>query len=98
MVQLKMDIAKTDNNVPALEIGDDGEAVPKIEKNEALETENEPKMPKNAGWYVAVVRCNCENTIAKTIEDYFQKYKIWFEYWVPMRKEGVIDKRSNKQE
>ena len=97
MVQLKMDIAKTDNNVPALKIGDDGEAVSKIEKNEALETENEPKMPKNAGWYVAVVRCNLEKKIAQTIFDYFVQRNLWFEYWVPMRKEVVIDKRSNKR-
>ena len=97
MVQLKMYITKTGNNVPAPQTGDDGEAVLKIEENQAFGAEIEPKMPDDAGWYVAVVRCNCENIIAKTIEDYFQNHKIWFEYWVPMRKEVVIDKRSNKR-
>lgn len=92
-----MDITKTDNNVSAPQIGDDGEAVAKIEENEACGAENEPKMPDDAGWYVAVVRCNCENTIGKTLELYFQKHKIWFEYWVPMQRMVVIDKRSNKR-
>lgn len=97
MNQLKMDITKTDNNVSAPQIGDDGEAVSKNKQKEALGTENEPQMPKDAGWYVAVVRCNCENTIGKTLELYFQKHKIWFEYWVPMQRMAVIDKRSNKR-
>ena len=34
------------------------------------------KMPNDAGWYVAVVRCNCENTIAKSIELYFQNKRF----------------------
>ena len=97
MDQLKMDITKTDNNVPAPQTGDDGEAVSKTPQNEALEAQIEPKMPDDAGWYVAVVRCNCENTIAKSIDLYFQKSKIWFEYWVPMQKIVYLDKRSNKR-
>ena len=121
MDQLKMDITKTDNNVPAPQKGDDGEAVSKIaqtraksssslecsaecskfyakiEQYEAFGAKNELKMPDDAGWYVAVVRCNCENTIGKAIELYFQKHKIWFEYWVPMQRMVVIDKRSNKR-
>ena len=97
MVQLKMDKTKADNKVSALKMGDDGEAVSKIEENEAFGAEDEPQKPQNAGWYVAVVRCNCENTIAQIIYDYFRRKKIWFEYWVPMRKEVVIDKRSNKR-
>ena len=97
MDQLKMDITKTDNNVPAPQKGDDGEAVSKIKQNKAFEAENELKMPDDAGWYVAVVRCNCENTVGKTLELYFQRHKIWFEYWVPMQKMAVIDKRSNKR-
>ena len=92
-----MDVTKIENHVPAPQKGDDGEAVLKIAQNEAPEVQIEPKMPDDAGWYVAVVRCNCENTIGKTLELYFQKHKIWFEYWVPMRKEVVIDKRSNKR-
>ena len=90
-------MTKIENQVSAPQIGDEGEAVSKIKQNEAFGAENEPKMPDDAGWYVAVVRCNCENTIGKTLELYFQKHKIWFEYWVPMLRMAVIDKRSNKR-
>ncbi len=92
-----MDVTKVENQVSAPQVGDDGEAVLKNPQNEAFGHENEPKMPDDAGWYVAVVRCNCENTIAKSIEFYFQEQKIWFEYWVPMQRVVVIDKRSNKR-
>ena len=92
-----MDNSKIGNHVPAPMVGDDGEAVLKISQNEAQEPENEPIMPDDAGWYVAVVRCNCENTIAQTLELYFQRKKIWFEYWVPMQRVVVIDRRSNKR-
>lgn len=92
-----MDVTKIENLVSAPQVGDDGEAVLKNPQNEAFGHENEPKMPDDAGWYVAVVRCNCENTIAKSIEFYFQEQKIWFEYWVPMQRVVVIDKRSNKR-
>lgn len=92
-----MDVTKIENQVSATQMGDDGEAVLKNPQNEAFGNENEPKMPDDAGWYVAVVRCNCENTIGKTLELYFQRHKIWFEYWVPMQRMVVIDKRSNKR-
>ena len=92
-----MDVTKIENQVSAPQIGDDGEAVSKIKQNEAFGAKNESEMPDDAGWYVAVVRCNCENTIGKSLELYFQKHNIWFEYWVPIRKEVVIDKRSNKR-
>lgn len=92
-----MDNTKIGNHVPAPMVGDDGEAVSKISPKEAQEPENEPKMPDDAGWYVAVVRCNCEIIMGKTLELFFQKKKVWFEYWVPIRKEVVIDKRSNKR-
>lgn len=92
-----MDVTKIENQASAPQMGDDGEAVLKNPPNEALGHENEPKMPDDAGWYVAVVRCNCENTIGKTLELYFQRHKIWFEYWVPMQRMVVIDKRSNKR-
>ena len=92
-----MDVTKIENQVSAPQMGDDGEAVLKNPQNEELGHENEPKMPDDAGWYVAVVRCNCENTIGKTLELYFQRHKIWFEYWVPMQRMVVIDKRSNKR-
>lgn len=92
-----MDVTKIENQVSASQMGGDGEAVLKNPQNEAFGHENEPKMPDDAGWYVAVVRCNCENTIGKTLELYFQRHKIWFEYWVPMQRMVVIDKRSNKR-
>ena len=85
------------NNVPAPQVGDDGEAVSRTPQNKVSEVPIGPKMPDNVGWYVAVVRCNCENTIAQAIEFYFQKHQIWFEYWVPMQKVVVIDKRTNKR-
>lgn len=92
-----MNVTKIENQVSGSQMGDDGEAVLKNPQNEAFGHENEPKMPDDAGWYVAVVRCNCENTIGKTLELYFQRHKIWFEYWVPMQRMVVIDKRSNKR-
>lgn len=92
-----MDVTKIENQVSAPQMGDDGEAVLKNPQNEAFGHENESKMPDDAGWYVAVGRCNCENTIGKTLELYFQRHKIWFEYWVPMQRMVVIDKRSNKR-
>ena len=97
MVQLKMDTTNTSIHVPAPPTGDDGEAVSKIEQNDVLGTENQPQMPKDAGWYVAVVRCNLEQKIAQTISHHFAKRNLWFEYWVPMHKEVVIDKRSKKR-
>lgn len=92
-----MDVIKIESQVPAPYAGDDGEAVSKDGQSELLEAADEPKMPDDAGWYVAVVRCNCENTIAQSVEDYFRRKNIWFEYWVPMQKTVYIDKRSNKR-
>ena len=85
------------NHVPAPTLGDDGEAVSNIEQKGTQEQPIELPMPKDAGWYVAVVRCNCENTIGQNISEYFHRQNIWFEYWVPMQKITVIDKRNNKQ-
>ena len=93
----KMDTTKIENQVSTPQKGDDGEAVSKNKQNKALGAENEPKMPDDAGWYVAVVRCNCENTIGQSISDYFAKRNLWFEYWVPMQKIVYLDKRSNKR-
>ncbi|MBL1009220.1 MAG: hypothetical protein JJO71_36965, partial [Escherichia coli] len=51
--------------------GDDGEAVAKSEENAKKmvpETPNEGlEKPADAGWYVAVVRVNCETRIADSI-------------------------------
>ena len=92
-----MDVTKTAIQVPPPDAGDDGEAVSENPQDDILKTENEPCMPKDAGWYVAVVRCNCEVAIAQDILDCFRRKNLWFEYWVPVRKEVVIDKRSKKR-
>lgn len=92
-----MDVAKIENQVTAPMTGDDGEAISKNPQNEASELQIGLKMPDDAGWYVAVVRCNCENIIAKAINEDFNERKIWFEYWVPMQKVVVLDKRRNKR-
>ena len=88
---------KTGNNVPAPIAGDDGEAMAKVEENKLFMAGNEPKMPDDAGWYVAVVRCNCEKRIADAIRANFEEKNTWFEYWVPMQRIVYIDKRSNKR-
>lgn len=92
-----MDATKIEVIVPPPYAGDGGEAVSKTPKNKVPEAQIELKMPADAGWYVAVVRCNCENNIAKNIELDFQRSKTWFEYWVPMQKKVVFDKRSKKR-
>lgn len=92
-----MDATQTGIQVSAPKTGDDGEAVSKTPQNKVLEAENEPKMPADAGWYVAVVRCNCESKIGKAIELSFQRDKIWFEYWLPMQRVVALDKRSGKR-
>lgn len=93
-----MDATKIDVLVSAPNAGDDGEAVPKTPKCKILKAENEePKMPHDAGWYVAVVRCNCEKKIADSIKSIFDEQSTWFEYWVPMQKVVYLDKRSNKR-
>lgn len=53
--------------------------------------------PVDSGWFVAVVRCNCERKIAASIELDFSKNKTWLELWVPMQKIVYIEKRSNKR-
>ena len=100
-----MDVTKIEKQVPAPIAGDDGEAMAESEKMpfsqrdlEQLEiSENEAFMPDDAGWYVAVVRCNCEKKIADAIKSNFDERNIWFEYWVPMQKIWYIDKRSKKR-
>ena len=48
--------------------GDDGEAVAKSEENAKKKVSEKPneglEKPADAGWYVAVVRVNCETRIA----------------------------------
>ena len=51
--------------------GDDGEAVAKSEENAKKKVPEKPneglEKPADAGWYVAVVRVNCETRIADSI-------------------------------
>ena len=54
-------------------------------------------MPSDVGWYVAVVRCNCEKRIADSIKRIMDFKSQWFEYWVPTQKVWYIDKRTNKR-
>ena len=78
--------------------GDDGEAVAKKkEEIKIIEPNNGLNPPKDAGWYVAVVRVNCEEKIAKLIQSNLNHNDIWFEYWVPKIKVVCIDKRTNKR-
>lgn len=78
--------------------GDGGEAMAKKkEEIKIIEPNNGLNPPKDAGWYVAVVRVNCEEKIAKSIQSNLNHNDIWFEYWVPKIKVVCIDKRTNKR-
>ena len=78
--------------------GDDGEAVAESEKDAQIKAPNDGlDRPNDAGWYVAVVRVNCEVKIAKSIQLNLNRDNIWFNYWVPMVKVVYIDKRTNKR-
>ena len=100
-----MDTTILVNHVSAPKTGDDGEAMAESEKTPPSQQEHdtteapqtEAVMPNDAGWYVAVVRCNCEKKIADSIKSNFNERAIWFDYWVPMQKTVYLDKRSNKR-
>lgn len=100
-----MDTTKIDLQVPSPMSGDNGGAIAESEEVSSLnlqakQTEvsnTKPITPKDAGWYVAVVRCNCEKRIADDIKRCFDEKKTWFEYWVPMQKVWYIDRRSQKR-
>ena len=80
--------------------GDDGEAMGKSEENAKEMAPKKPneglKKPDDAGWYVAVVRVNCETRIADSIRINLNRNHVWFDYWIPKVKVVYIDKRSNK--
>ena len=92
-----MNATNTQPIVTATNAGDGGEAMDKsLEKpcrkpNEGLEK------PADAGWYVAVVRVNCEVRIADSIQMNLNRDNIWFDYWVPKIKVVYVDKRSLKR-
>ena len=100
-----MDSTKIGNQVLSPMSGDNGEAVAESEKMSLLKLQvkqlenpsTELVMPEDAGWYVAVVRCNCEKRIADDIQYCFDEKNTWFEYWVPMQKVWYIDRRSKKR-
>ena len=81
--------------------GDDGEAVAKSEQNAKKKVPEKPneglEKPTDAGWYVAVVRVNCETRIADSIRINLNHNHVWFDYWIPKVKVVYIDKRSNKR-
>jgi len=93
-----MNETKIQTNVTSTTAGDDGEAVAKKKAKVKIIKPNEGlNPPKDAGWYVAVVRVNCEEKIAKSIQSNLNRDDIWFEYWVPKIKVVYIDKRTNKR-
>lgn len=57
----------------------------------------EQSRPDDAGWFVAVVRVNCEKRIADAILSDLARKNIWFDYWVPTAKEHYVDKRTGKR-
>ena len=92
-----MDVTKIVNRVPPSNAGDDGEAVSKNQQKEVSALQKNLKQPSDAGWFVAVVRCNCEKKIADEIKTDLNYKNIWFESWVPMQKIHYVDKRTNKR-
>ena len=62
--------------------GDDGEAVAKSEQNAKKKVPEKPneglEKPADAGWYVAVVRVNCETRIADSIRINLNHNHVWF--------------------
>lgn len=77
--------------------GDDGEAMGQSENVVSLAVDVSPSKPVDAGWYVAVVRVNCERRIADDILGLLTDKNIWFEYWVPTVKVVTEDRRTKKR-
>ena len=77
--------------------GDDGEAMAKSEQNAKKKVPEKPneglKKPDDAGWYVAVVRVNCETRIADSIRINLNRNHVWFDYWIPKVKVVYIEVR-----
>ena len=76
--------------------GDDGEAMAKSEENAKEMAPKKPneglKKTDDAGWYVAVVRVNCETRIADSIRINLNRNHVWFDYWIPYRKVRIFYK------
>jgi len=92
-----MNETKVQPQVTAPTAGDDGEAVAKSQENANKNQEKEIKKPADAGWFVAVVRVNCEKKIAESIRINLEREDKWFEYWIPMVKVAYVDKRTLKR-
>ena len=92
-----MNEAKIQPQVTSTLVGDDGEAMAKMQEKAKRKINEGLEKPEDAGWYVAVVRVNCEAKIADSIHITLNRNKIWFDYWIPKIKVVYIDKRTNKR-
>lgn len=89
---------KTPLQVASTNAGDGGEAVAKSQELPLKSIPNGGlEKPDDAGWYVAVVRVNCEVRIADSIRISLNRDRVWFDYWIPKIKVHYIDKRTNKR-
>ena len=101
-IENELDIHTMENrelarNVASTIAGDGGEAVAATGENLISESPGFLLKPADAGWYVAVVRVNCEKRIADDIQGVLGQKGVWFEYWVPRVKVTVLDKRTKKR-
>ena len=92
-----METSNISQIVTSTNAGDDGEAVAKSQKSAVNEITESPLKPERLGWYVVVVRMNCEKRIASYIQDDLKQKGIWFESWIPTVKNVVLNKRTNKR-
>lgn len=77
---------QTDLSIASTPAGDDGEAVALGERITVFPHEE-------LGWYVAVVRCNCENRIAEAMIADFTREQRYLHCWVVMDKHMVLRRK-----
>ena len=82
--------------VTSTNAGDGGEAVEQNPKLQSVQPYAEPSGMEDAGWYVAVVRVNCEKRIKLAIEDVFRRKGYGLETWVPVGKRIVLNSRGKR--
>lgn len=92
-----MDDKKIENNITNPSKGCGGEAVRSFSERGFADIDERLGKPADAGWFVAVVRSNCERKIAASIALCLDKENVWFESWVPMQKVVYLEKRTNKR-
>lgn len=97
LIFIKMEKTHKARIVTSTIAGDDGEAMGKTAKKLSSDTPQRIVKPPNTGWYVAVVRVNCEKRISADIQSVLDSKGIWFESWVPTVENVVINKRTNKR-